>query len=42
MLSGASIAFTMNKTVDVLLIGCMGGIGGPTYPIVHYLYVRQQ
>jgi len=41
MLSGLSMAFAANKSVKVLLSGCQEGIGGKTYPVVHYLFVKQ-
>jgi hypothetical protein len=39
MIVGLKLAFTTNKTVRVFLSGCMPGIGGKSYPRVHYLYV---
>ncbi len=40
MLSGISMAYASKNTISVLLIGCMAGIGGTTYPKIHYLYLK--
>lgn len=39
MISGASMAFASDRNISVFVDGCASGIGGKTYPRVHYLYV---
>ncbi len=39
MLSALMSAFAMKKNVKVFLDGCLNGIGGSSYPKIHFLYV---
>jgi hypothetical protein len=41
MLSGASMAFAAGKKADIFLNGCMGGVGGKSYPKVYYFNVKK-
>jgi len=38
MVSGILAAYAANKNVKAYLMGCIGGMGGTTYPAIWYFY----
>jgi hypothetical protein len=41
MLSGALTAFAAGNHINAYLMGCVSGIGGKSYPKIHFFYVSK-